>query len=131
MPPPAMRPVPLQDPLILFPSTLLCSYLRFPKIVGPPATLFRQRKDSAAKALSSGVSLLVKYYIALSLTEYRSLWVDYYRSVAVCCSGSVALGRYLVAVGRLLWDGRCGSVTVGRCETVTVGRWLWVSSWDG
>ena len=58
---PALRPVRLQDPLALFPSALLYPYLRFSKIVGPPAALFHHGKDSVDEALSCGCNLLVKY----------------------------------------------------------------------
>ena len=108
--PPAMRPVRLQDPLALFLSTLLCSYLRFPKIVGPSATLFHQG------ICCRGPLLWVqspRQILALSLTKCRSLWVDYCGSVALCCSGLVAVGRYLIAVGwSCVFIGRCGTIAV-------------------
>ena len=44
-------------------------------------------------------------------------------SVALAWVGPVYL---LVAVGRSLWVGHCGSAAVGCCETVAVGRSLWI-----
>ena len=74
--------------------------------------------------------------LALSLTKCRSLWVDYCGSVALCCSGLVALDWYLVAAGwSCVFIGYCGLVAVGCCGSVIVGQSLCVSRcgslWDG
>lgn len=147
MPDPALHPIWLQDPPFV-PHTLFCSYLHFPKIVGPPVP---QGEDFAGEvfflcviSLSKAGPRLIQALVAVVLIAIvrwlvgcpglvavgKLLWVACYELVIFKVLG---VGCYKRLAFFLLWIVRFGSfllLWVFSCALVVVGRLLRAAGWS-